>query len=86
MLDQTGVVQDAIDYDASGNITAETAPLYRGDYTYTGRLWVQEVGLQNNRGRWYDPETDTWISEDPKGFDAGDPTLNAISATTPECH
>ena len=44
---------------------------------------MQEVGLQGNRGRWYDPETNTWISEDPKGFDAGDSNLERYLGNDP---
>src|SRR5262249_4922470 len=30
-------------------------------------------GLQYNRERFYDPQTGRWESQDPLGFDAGDP-------------
>ena len=33
------------------------------------------TGLQNNLNRWYDAGTGGWLSQDPKGFAAGDANL-----------
>ena len=75
VIDNTGVVKDAIVYDAFGNIVSETDSTKRGLYSWTGREIDVETGLQYNRARYYDPVTARWISQDPMGFDAGDSNL-----------
>ncbi|MDQ3546013.1 MAG: RHS repeat-associated core domain-containing protein, partial [Verrucomicrobiota bacterium] len=42
---------------------------------YTGREWNQTFGLYEYRARGYDPKLGRFLSEDPKGFDAGDYNL-----------
>ncbi len=44
-------------------------------FGYTGRMFDNEIGLQNNLNRWYDPVVGRWISQDPIGFEAGDANL-----------
>jgi RHS repeat-associated protein len=44
-------------------------------FAYTGRLFDQTTGLQNNLNRWYDASVARWLSEDPIGFAAGDGNL-----------
>ena len=39
-------------------------------FAYTGRLFDQNTGLQNNLIRWYDASTGRWLTEDPIGFAA----------------
>jgi RHS repeat-associated protein len=68
-------VQDQVDYDSFGKITNETQPSNGDRYGYTGREREPLVGLQYNRGRWYDPVTGRWTSQDPMGFGAGDANL-----------
>jgi RHS repeat-associated protein len=75
ILDNTGVVKDAITYNAYGGITAETDSSYRGRYAWTGREIEVEVGLQYNRARYYDSMMGRWTSKDPLGFNAGDSNL-----------
>src|SRR5262249_15540088 len=58
-------------------------------YKFTGREKDEETGLQLHGERYYDAKTGRWLSEDPAGFDAGDPNLyryvgnNATNATDP---
>jgi len=75
VLDNSGVVKDAITYDAWGNILAETDANERGRYAWTSREIDVETALQYNRARYYDATTGRWISQDPLGFDAGDSNL-----------
>jgi RHS repeat-associated protein len=75
VLDGSGNVVDAINYDAYGNITSETNPADRGRYAWTGRELDAETGLQYNRARYYDATTARWMSQDPLGLDAGDSNL-----------
>jgi RHS repeat-associated protein len=44
-------------------------------YRFTGREWDGATGLQFNRARYYNPTWGRFISEDPQGFAAGDPSL-----------
>ncbi|MEI7687860.1 MAG: RHS repeat-associated core domain-containing protein, partial [Planctomycetota bacterium] len=83
VVDSIGTVVDALDYDAFGNITAETDPTYRGRYAWTGREIEAEVHLQFNRARYYDPSIGRWISRDPMGFDAGDSNLYRYVRNSP---
>ena len=63
-------------YDAFGNVTNETNSAVDTLFGYTGRMWDDDTGQQNNLNRWYDPTTGRWISEDPIGFAAGDANLS----------
>ncbi len=71
----TDSIVDRIDYDAWGNVLNETNPSYGDRYKYTGREFDSATGLQYNRGRYYDPVTRTWISQDPLGFGGGQSNL-----------
>jgi RHS repeat-associated protein len=42
---------------------------------YTGQERDASTGLYQMGQRWYDPRTGRWLSEDPIGFDGGDPNL-----------
>jgi RHS repeat-associated protein len=77
VINNSGGVVDDIQYDAFGNMTAETpgGSAYRGWYAYSGREFDTEINLQYNRARWYDSFSGRWISQDPLGFDAGDSNL-----------
>jgi RHS repeat-associated protein len=68
--ESTGLIVDKIDYDPYGNIWNETAPTYGDRYKYTAREWDATIGLQYNRARWYDPQTRTFISQDPAMADS----------------
>jgi len=76
-------------YDSYGNVATETNAAVDQLFGYTGRALDESTGLQNNLNRWYDGPTGQWLSEDPIGFDAGDPNLrryvgnNPISRTDP---
>ena len=75
LVDDTGVVQNHKSYDAFGNVTAETNAAIDTVFAYTGKLFDDATGLQNNINRWYDASIGKWISEDPIGFVAGDANL-----------
>ena|GEM_PF-901938 len=75
LTDNTGVVQDHINYDAFGNITSESNASFGDRFKYTGREFDAATGLQYNRARYYDAAVGTWINLDPSGFSAGDPNL-----------
>ncbi len=83
VLDNSGNVKDAINYDGFGNIISETNSAYRGSYAWTGQIFDTATYLQDNRARWYDPSTARWMSQDPLGFDAGDSNLYRYAANAP---
>ena len=62
-------------YDAYGNVTSESNSAVDTIFGYTGQMFDDDTGLQNNLNRWYDPVVGRWISEDPIGFAAGDANL-----------
>jgi RHS repeat-associated protein len=74
---ETGVttIVNHIVYDAFGRVTSQTDPTVGTLFGFTARPFDRDTGLQNNLNRWYDAETGTWISEDPKGFAAADANL-----------
>lgn len=88
VVDSNGDLRIHRAFDAFGNVTNEThydtsgTPVTSGqsgyvdiDFAFTGRYFDEDTGLQNNLNRWYDPLIGRWISEDPIGFEAGDPNL-----------
>ena len=46
-------------------------------FKYQGQYEDVETGLYNNRFRYYEPNTGTYISQDPIGLVGGNPTLYA---------
>ena len=52
-------------------------------FGYTGRMFDDATGLQNNLNRWYDPTVGRWISEDPIGFAAGDANIYRYVGNSP---
>ena len=72
--DTTTIVNHRV-FDAFGNLTSESAPAVDLIFAFTGRLFDESTGLQNNLHRWYDAPTGRWLSEDPISFSAGDANL-----------
>jgi RHS repeat-associated protein len=72
MTDAAGNVVHSYQYDAWGNIEAETgAPVDGVQYAFTGREWDPETGLYYYRARYLDPKVGRFISEDPIGLADG---------------
>ena len=59
--DQTSALHRVM--DAFGNVTSETGAA-ACLFGYTGKLFDEETGLQNNWNRWYDATVGKWLSED----------------------
>jgi len=87
LSDYAGVVQSEITHNGFGKILTETGATFGDDYKYTGQRLDDATGLQLHNFRWYDAETQRWLSRDPIGFAAGDANLyryvgnNATNAT-----
>jgi RHS repeat-associated protein len=73
-MDNTGALQDHLDYDAYGNVT-ESNKAFGDRYKFTAREYDYDTGLQYNLGRYYMPAAGRWLNEDPWGFGAGDANL-----------
>ncbi len=70
-------------YDAFGNVASETNSAVDTVFGYTGRMWDDDLDLQNNLNRWYDPGVGRWLTEDPADFAAGDPNLYRYVGNSP---
>jgi choice-of-anchor A domain-containing protein/RHS repeat-associated protein len=70
-----GVVIDHIEYDQFGLVLSETNPAFGDRFKYTGREYDAATGLYHYRARAYDPESGTFLQQDPLGFEAGDTNL-----------
>jgi RHS repeat-associated protein len=62
-------------FGAYGNLVSESNSVVDLLFGFTGKLYDENVKLQNNLNRWYDAAIGQWVSQDPKGFDAGDENL-----------
>src|SRR6266545_3659259 len=69
-------------YDAFGavrilapNGTERATSLYKNRFLFTGREYAATFGFYEYRARAYNPTLGRFMSEDPKGFDAGDYNL-----------
>jgi RHS repeat-associated protein len=82
LTDETGAVQDHLNYDGFGK-ASETNPTFGDRYKYTAREYDSETGLQYNRARYYDATIGRWTSEDPQGFAAGDANLYRYVGNNP---
>jgi RHS repeat-associated protein len=82
VLNTAGGVLESYRYDAFGapsffNATGGTITqsAIGNPFLFTGREWDHAFGLYEYRARGYDPDLGRFLSEDPKGFDAGDYNL-----------
>jgi RHS repeat-associated protein len=75
LVNSSGVVQNHLEYDSFGAVTAESNSAVDHHYGYTGRERDEESGLMYYRARYYDPNSGAFISIDPYGFHAGDENL-----------
>jgi RHS repeat-associated protein len=83
-----GTVNSRVDFDPFGNMISIIDPSNGGAATtlktrlnFTGQEYDADLKLVwysdgTGPGRWYDPATGTFISEDPLGFLAGDANLD----------
>jgi RHS repeat-associated protein len=81
VVDNSGVNQNHIVYDAFGNITSQSNSSVIFRFGYTARELDKESGLQYNRARYL--ENGRFISEDPTGFGGGDLNLYRYVVNSP---
>jgi RHS repeat-associated protein len=83
VVDNSGVNQNHIVYDAFGNITSQTNSSVIFRNSYTGQEFDPESGLFNYGSRPYDPYNGKFIQEDKIGFAAGDVNLSRYVFNSP---
>ena len=83
VVSSSGSVSDHILYDSFGNITTETNATAGDRFKFAGMEWDSTTGLYYDRARYYDPNTGRFVSQDPKGFAAGDTNLYRYVANSP---
>ncbi len=71
----SGTVLDAVTYDAFGNITSQTGSSYADRFMFAGMQYDTTTGLYYDHARYYDSTIGRFMSQDPKGFAAGDRNL-----------
>ena len=73
--------------DGSGNVQTLNGLPYSplgNRFMFTGREYIQQFGIYEYRARTYHPGLGRFLSEDPKGFDAGDYNLFRYCKNDPE--
>jgi len=82
--DKSGAVVWSADYDAFGraNIRVAQSNPATINLRLAGQYFDAETGLHYNNRRYYDPDTDRYVTRDPLGFDGG-PNLYSYAAHSP---
>ena len=81
LTDQIGTVQTTYRYDPFGNTTIAGSSIQ--PYTFTGREADTGTGLLFYRARYYSPQLQRFISEDPLRMSGGDINLYAYVSNSP---
>jgi RHS repeat-associated protein len=89
-VNNTPTVVESYRYDAFGKPTinggALTTSAYGNRFLFTGREYVSQFGIYEYRNRAYHPGLGRFMSEDPKGFAAGDNNFFRYCGNDPEDH
>jgi len=75
IVNTSGTVIDHIVYDSFGNIVTETNATNGDRFKFAGMEWDTAIGQYYDRARWYGAAGGRFLSQDPKGFAAGDADL-----------
>jgi RHS repeat-associated protein len=91
LTNSAGGVIESYRYDAfgaptikNGSGTVIPATAFNNRFLFTGREYVSQFGIYEYRARTYHPGLGRFMSEDPKGFDAGDYNLFRYCKNDPE--
>jgi RHS repeat-associated protein len=83
VMGNDGSLLDHLTYDSFGNIVAQTNTSNAPRFQFTGMQKDEETGLLFDFRRYYDPKDGRFISQDPKGFGAGDQNLYRYVGNNP---
>jgi len=84
LIDNSGALQDHINYESFGKALSETNPSYGDRFKFTARETDSELYNSSfNRARYYRFDVGGWQSEDPISFTAGDPNLRRYVGNGP---
>ena len=75
VVSTSGTVLDHIVYGSFGNIISQTNSSNGDRFLFTGMEYDATTGMYYDHARYYDPTTGRFVSQDPKGFAAGDANL-----------
>ena len=75
VISNAGTVVDHLQYGSFGNIQSQSNAQEQARATYTAAPVDAETGFVYLYHRYYDPASGRFISQDPKGFGAGDANL-----------
>ena len=78
-----GTTVQRMDYDAFGNVVADTNPGFQ-PFGFAGGLYDPDTGLTRFGARDYDAETGRWTAKDPILFAGGTPNLYSYVMNDPE--
>jgi len=81
LTDSTGTAQTQYTFEPFGNTTVSGAAT-TNSFAYTGRE-LDGTGLDFYRARYYNPQLQRFISEDPAGFGSGDTNLYSYVGNRP---
>jgi RHS repeat-associated protein len=81
LTDSTGAMQTQYTFDPFGN-TSSTGTASTNSLAYTGRE-LDATGLYFYRARYYNPQLQRFMSEDPLGFGGGDTNLYGYVSDSP---
>jgi len=83
VADEAGSVVKKLDYDAFGNIIADTNPDFEVWFGFAGGLHDRDIDLVRFGLRDYDPQTGRWTAKDPIFFNGGDTDLYGYCLNDP---
>ena len=72
---------DHIVYGSFGNIISQTNSSNGDRFMFTGMEYDATTGIYYDQARYYDPTTGRFVSQDPKGFAAGDANFTVTLPT-----
>jgi RHS repeat-associated protein len=83
LANNSGTVLDQIVYDPFGNIVTQTNASEADRFMFAGMEYDSTTGLYYDHARYYNSVTGRFVSQDPKGFNAGDTNLYRYTGNDP---
>ncbi|HEY7310953.1 MAG TPA: RHS repeat-associated core domain-containing protein [Gemmataceae bacterium] len=83
VVSTSGTSMDAITYDPFGKTVSQTNAPNAPRFGYAGGEQDAFLGIYRFGGRWYNPATGEWLSQDPLGFGGEDTNLDRYVGNDP---